>query len=383
MVYTYEFVTSLWYKPENFPYYLFEYLPLNIKKKIKSEFYKKHSNYIPYKNIKQFPYFEFIRESLEYITGLGGSEYLIYLRNRLHDCYVSKILGESNCNIVIGYEMSSLRTFVKAKEKNIKTVLDLPQVHYKSIQSNSCNYQQTFNKRNRWVERINKTKEMEMQLADYIITLSDFAKQTLVDNGIGENKIFIANLGFDSEIFIKKDSYRDEGIFKILFVGSITKRKGVDLLLEAYYDLNLPESELILIGGMADASDLLKNFKGNYKYIPFTNQKELSNYYRDADIFVFPSYLDSWGMVVLESMACGTPAIVSENTGSRDAIDDGKDGFVIPAYNKEILKEKIKYFYNNRSAVERFGKRAEKKSSKYIWENYRKNIKSIINQILQ
>jgi glycosyltransferase involved in cell wall biosynthesis len=164
-------------------------------------------------------------------------------------------------------------------------------------------------------------------------------------------------------------------------VGTIKRRKGIHLLLEAYRQLNLKNSELILIGEIADSRDVLKKYKGLYRHISYLGHDKLVSYYQDADVLVLPSYLESWAMVVIEAMACGTPVIVSENTGSREAVIDGVNGFIIPVDDVRRLKERILYFYNNRDKLEYFGRNAREQAETYTWENYRKNIREVILEI--
>jgi glycosyltransferase involved in cell wall biosynthesis len=108
---------------------------------------------------------------------------------------------------------------------------------------------------------------------------------------------------------------------------------------------------------------------------------ELKNIYQKASVFVLPSYMDSWGQVVCEAMACGTPVIVSQNTGSKDVVEDGENGFIVDVANRKQLEEKISYFYHNRSELERMGKNARKSVEHLTWENYYDQINQIIVKI--
>ena len=84
---------------------------------------------------------------------------------------------------------------------------------------------------------------------------------------------------------------------------------------------------------------------------------------------------------MIEAMGCGTPVIVSENTGAKETVSDGVNGFVIPVEDIAALKQKILFFYNNRDKLESFGKNARKRAENYTWENYRKRIREVISEI--
>jgi starch synthase len=377
-----KFITSVWFKPNKFPYALINLFPSKLKKLVKKELEKRYYEDVDGNFVEQFPFFEILREGLDRLLKGYKNELGVYMGNQIHDWYVAKQMDEYKPDVIVGYEASSLRSFKRAKDLNVVTVLDLAQVHYKfldEVRRKYLEYDKTFD--NKISGKVNRVKEEELKCADYIITLSEFVKGTLTSHGISENKIYLANLGFAPEKFRLKETYRRDGTFKILYVGAIIKRKGIRILLEAYSRSNLKNSELILIGGMTKENHFLKEYEGMYKHIPYLSHEQLVSYYQDADLFVFPSYLDSWGMVVIEAMACGTPVVVSENTGSKEVVVNGMNGFIVPVEDVEALKEKILFFYNNRRKLEYFGRNSRRQVEKYTWTNYRKRIKEIILEI--
>ena len=351
------------------------FLPCWIVKELKKRNYE--SIDVSYVKIN---YFIFLLEAL--LKSLNTKNYS-YLINCIFDKWVSAEIKSMDFDIFFGFETTSLESFRICKRLDKICLLDLPIAHYKKQQEllSSVNYSPYGNKKT--ANRINKNKEAELQLADYVIVPSDFVKQTLLDSSVPEKKIIKIPYGVDLDIFRLKENYRKEGKFKILYVGAITIRKGLKYLLEAYKNLGLRNSELILVGGMADGKYLLKECKGLYSYTPFVTQKELNNFYQEADIFVFPSILEGFAQVVIEAMACGTPVIVTPNTGSCDAVRDGVDGFIVPIMNVEKLEEKILYFYENRDKTEEMGRNARAQAEKYSWENYREKIRELILKISQ
>lgn len=377
-----KFITSIWYKPDHFPFNLINILPSELRNRTEKELRKRYYENIDGNLVKQFPFFEIPREALERLLKGYKSDLGIYLENQIHDWYAAGQIDRLKPNIVVGYESSALRTFKRAKSLNIVTVLDLAQVHYKfigKIRRRYLEYDRTFD--SKVSDKEDRVKEKELKCADYIITLSNLVRESLVNYGISENKIYLATLGFDPDKFKLKETYRKVGAFKLLYVGAITSRKGIRLLLEAYRELNLKNSEVVIIGGKSNDSGFLKKYDGMFKYIPYLSHEQLVSYYQDADVFVFPSYLDSWGMVVIEAMGCGTPVIVSENTGTKEVVANGINGFIIPVEDVSALKEKILFFYNNRDKLEYFGKNARKQAKNYTWGNYGKSVREIIEEI--
>ncbi|MBD0257824.1 MAG: glycosyltransferase family 4 protein, partial [Cytophagales bacterium] len=221
--------------------------------------------------------------------------------------------------------------------------------------------------------KINQTKAAEYEYTDYILTLSNYARQTLLDAGVPERKVYTVNLGFDPTLFTPKAAYNHGEGFNFLFVGQLSNRKGVRLVLEAFKQLNLPGATLTIVGALADSKATMEQYEGMFTHVPFLLHDDLVRYYQRADVFVFPSYLDSWAMTVLEAMACGTPVIVTEHTGSRDAVKQG-GGFVIPVDDLEALKERMRFFYHHRDQVEQIGRKAHTVAQAYTWNNYYRQV---------
>ncbi len=79
-------------------------------------------------------------------------------------------------------------------------------------------------------------------------------------------------------------------------------------------------------------------------------------------------------------MACGTPAIVTENTGSKDAVLQG-GGWVLPANNADALRERLKHIFHNREDIEKKGLEAHRIAQNYTWAHYHQQITTILETI--
>lgn len=363
-----KYFTGFWYKPHKFP--------CNILKKIQKfekEFRKRYFEKINPELVSQNPFPEikhrFILKSKNRDLKIG----------REFDRWVAGKIKNMDFDVFIGYELSSLESFTVCRKKGKITILDLAQIHYKEIKKLNESYK-FLNIDSSTLQFMESVKEEELKNSDYIITLSTFAKESLVKNGIPENKIFVLNLGVDTEKFKRKENYINDK-FVVLFVSSITKRKGLVYLIKAFKEIKKDDMELIVIGPSADDFEAVKKNKNILNYIPFLHHEELLKFYHKASIFVFPSVLDSFGQVVLEAMSCGLPVIITENVGAKDCVREGIDGFVIPAGDISALKEKILYFYNNRDKIEEMGKNAAERAKEYTWEKYGERVREVIKKV--
>jgi glycosyltransferase involved in cell wall biosynthesis len=296
---------------------------------------------------------------------------------------VSWVLPFQNYDLLIGYERQCLKSFKRAKRDGKITLLDLASIHAQKQREINKQYNNILTgfKPSSLLDTEKEVKAEELEYADYIITLSEFAKNSCIEAGIQKERIFTVQLGIDMDAFEPKKSY-DTEVFEILLVAGMRHWKGIVDLIETFERLALPNAVLTLVGGSGDALEYVEEHVSEHvRYIPFLHHDELKKMYRKASVFVLPSYMDSWAQVVCEAMACGTPVIVSENTGAKDIVQSGENGFVVELADREQLSEKITYFYNHREEVERMGKNARCSVEHLTWENYYRQIDKIMKMI--
>jgi glycosyltransferase involved in cell wall biosynthesis len=221
---------------------------------------------------------------------------------------------------------------------------------------------------------------LEYQEADYISVPSVLAKETFLLRGFPEAKIIQVPLGVDTQCF--KPVPREDNRFRIIFVG-LSIVKGLHYFLQAIDELNLKDSEVWLIGGInKDIAPFLKKYSLRFKHLGIIPHRDLYQYYSQASIFVNFALEDGFAMALLEAMACGVPVICTENTGAKDIVRDGIDGFILPARNTEALKEKISYFYQYPQKTREMGKQARLRvEASFTWKHYGERIIQIYRRI--
>ena len=300
----------------------------------------------------------------------------------------AKIISFKNLNIIIGWSSFSKETFIKAKKFNCIKILERGSTHIE-FQKKILNDE--FNKLNlKPYLPSNKLIQKELEeyeLADYIVVPSEFARKTFIEYGVNENKIIKIPYGVDLNEFKPLDISRIKGDkFRIICTGTLSVRKGSHILINAFNQLSLKNAELIFVGPIeTNFKKILKNFKNlqNIIFVPKQRQEKLIHYYNNSDIFVLCSLEEGLSMVQAQAMACGLPVICTENTGGSEIIDDGINGFIIPAQNTDILKKKIIELYNDNEKLEKFKKNAIKKSKKISWEIYGNKVIETYKMILK
>lgn len=361
-----KFYTSLFYNPSR----LF-FLPISLNKQIAKGFNRN----VPEKLVSNFWLFEILWRGSSLILSKNFSSKLNYYNMWGYDNIISKKIKKDNCKVFIGFENSSYKSFANAKKLGKICVLDAASVHYKhQIKYYKPNFSNSF------LDKINYRKEKEIELADYIVTLSSFAASTYKEY-CPDKKIFSIPLGVDTSRFTYKEKDLSDDIFTFLFVGNITYAKGVDILIDAFSQIRSKEIKLIFAGAQGDAFILLKK-DNRIDYVGKLNQGELNNLYHNSKVLILPSRLDGFGMVVTEAMATGTPAIVSTHTGAKDLIKHNINGWIFPDGSVDELKNSMLNAYENRSKLNDIGKAASETVKEFTWEKYKKNVQEFYAKLL-
>jgi D-inositol-3-phosphate glycosyltransferase len=113
------------------------------------------------------------------------------------------------------------------------------------------------------------------------------------------------------------------------------------------------------------------------------SQDTLPYYYSAADVLVMPSYYESFGMVALEAMACGTPVIASQVGGLPFLVQNGITGFVVPGGNPEALVKPLTELMSNPELRSQMGKRAASYAENYSWSVISRRIAEVYADMLK
>ncbi|MBV6395695.1 MAG: D-inositol 3-phosphate glycosyltransferase [Anaerolineales bacterium] len=185
----------------------------------------------------------------------------------------------------------------------------------------------------------------------------------------------------------------------VLFVGRIEPLKGVDTLIRAMSCLEFQEVAhpvyLAIIGGEPDAGpdEMTAEMARLQKmcddlsmgqtviFLGKRAQDTLRYYYWAADVLVMPSFYESFGMVALEAMACGTPVIASQVGGLAFLVKDGKTGFLVPDGDSSILCDKLSLLLRNHDLRRRMGAQAAQHAQKYDWKRIASQVRRVYEEL--
>ncbi len=225
------------------------------------------------------------------------------------------------------------------------------------------------------------------------IAVSEVARDSMAQHFPGEYRI-IPN-GVDINRFRPGGPYierfRGDEWKNILFVGRFDPRKGLRYLIKAMYSIveEFPKTRLLIIGG-GPLQNYYKSFirekiSRNVFFLGIVPPEDLPKFYRTADVFVSPATGgESFGIVLLEAMASGTPIVASNIPGYRQVLEHGKEGFLAEPCNPEDLAEKIKTILKNPELAKRMGISGRIKAvNTYSWPKIAEQVEAYYFEIME
>lgn len=297
---------------------------------------------------------------------------------------VTKNLNE-DFDIFVGWSGACLWSFRRAKELGALTIVERGSSH---IQYQTEILQEEYE---RWGLKFTATHQgvyqRELQAyeeCDRIAIPSLFVKRTFLEKGIPESKLIHVPYGVSLSEFYPVP--KEDKTFRVIHCGAISLRKGVQYLLQAFYELNLPEVELWLVGSVdPEIMPFLTKYQSDRIILKGKQpQNTLRWFYSQCSIFCMASIEEGLAMVQPQAMACGLPIIHTTNTGGEDIVRDGIDGFCVPIRDIDALKSRILYFYENPDSLEEMSKNAlQQAQTSLSWDDYGEKIISTYKKFIK
>ena len=205
------------------------------------------------------------------------------------------------------------------------------------------------------------------------------------------SKIYVIPNGID---FDEIQKIRAEDQLKhpaILFVGTYGKVKGIDVLLNAVPIVRkeIPNLHVYIAGKSGSENENLKklvkalNIEENVTFLGFISGDEKYAYYKSADIYVQPSRYETFGVVLLEAMACGKPVIASRVGGIPFVVEDGKNGLLFESENVEELAEKVILLLRDEELRTKMGEAGRERAKRFTWERSAEMTVEVYKEVIE
>lgn len=368
-------------------------LPGNVYDKLSnfpglSEFKKRSFDARLRKFIKSYPFkelFRLLKRKIKFIPLVTVDDVYHHI-----DIKVKKYISKFSVDGVYAYDDGALETFRYAKSKGIKCFFDLPIVHWRCYQSLLADEAE---KNPEWAETLGvfsdskeklMRKDEELQLADCIFVASSFTKESILKYYPYplSSPVKVIPYGFP-DVYDGR-TYEDNSHRKIkfLFVGRLSQSKGLSYLFDAIENFS-DDIELTVVGynSYPNCKVLQEQLK-KHKYIGTLTHDNVLKEMRNADVLIFPSLFEGFGMVVTEAMSQGTPVIASNRTCAVEFIRNGENGWLVEAGSLVSLMAAIKDVLAKKDRLANIGREAAKTARQRPWSIYENELVKSINDFL-
>lgn len=208
---------------------------------------------------------------------------------------------------------------------------------------------------------------------DAFIANSNAARSYIVkDLGVDESRVFSRTYLVPDATSMQRHAVpmvdgRAQGAGPVfLYVGQLIERKGLKLLFDACQRLKssgLSRFTVLVVGDGEGRDEFRAHVQAaglseQVEWAGWVPYEQLGPYFERSDVFVFPTYEDVWGMVVLEAMVFGKPVLCSKGANSCEMVVPGENGHVFDAGNSEQLADGMRSFFDNPGLVSRMGQRS-------------------------
>jgi len=244
-------------------------------------------------------------------------------------------------SVFFAYDTGALEAFQWCRERRIKTVLN-------QMDPNRFEVELVREEEKHWPnwalnnivvpEDYFRRREQEWALADKVVVNSEFCRQALVKQAVPLKKLFVMPLSY--EVPALGSSYQISAFqrfsfsafsaapLRVLFLGQVILRKGIQYLFEAARMLKKENIHFDIVGPIGISKDALAFAPSNMTFHGCAARDKAAQWYRQSDVFVLPTLSDGFAITQLEAMAHGLPVVTTPCCG--EVVTDGIDGFIIP-----------------------------------------------------
>lgn len=285
--------------------------------------------------------------------------------------------------VIQAYEYTALGAFRRAKSEGVARVLYLPSFdsrRFEEIQRREKDqWPELVGPRDAYFnakfERRYARRQEEIELADVIVTNSALTAQSHIGAGANPAKFQPVALAAPRPIHAVRERLHRSGVpLTAMWAGPFSLRKGAHYLLDAWQILNAGRTaRLDVYGSIQLPNRLLSNADDTVVFHGSVSQPDLFLAYETADVLVFPTLSDGFGMVVAEAMAHGLPVITTDQAGAACLVTP-KNGFVVPAADARALADVLQWCLDNRERLAEMRHYAVDTARRRQWSDYRREL---------
>jgi len=300
------------------------------------------------------------------------------------DAYVAKCLTRfPKVEAVYSYEDSAYSSFKVAYSLGIKRYYDLPIGYWRIAQSI---FHEEMDLNPGWASTLTglndspdklRRKDEELSLASTVIVPSQFVRSTLQKADACIAPVHVVPFGSPPpSVFNVHKSV--QGRLRVLYVGSLTQRKGLSYAIDAVKIMGDQVSFTIV--GRRPVNDCipLNLALSQYTWYETLPHNEILLLMHQHDVLILPSLFEGYALVISEALSQGLPVIATFNSGATESVRHGIEGFIVPIRDSHSIANCLQYLIDNPDELTRFKSSCLKRASELSWKCYENMILDIV-----
>lgn len=362
-------LAAVYYVPTRSPYNLAAYVPGDTGCHLREQLIKRRTDAVPDALVVDFPGVELATRALAATPGLRSVLRHSGVRaiDTAHDAFAASwIRRHRGADIVMPSQGSALRTLRAARDVGAHSVLHVthPLSHNRIVAAEYRKLGGTA------PPPLPPRLYREIETADYLLTASALTTESLLEMGIPERRIKEVPYGIDMTGYDRHEVPRAlANEVRFLFVGKLSIHKGLHVLRDAWSTMAGSGLTLRLVGRPTGAleEEIVSTWRDDRVHV-VPEVAIISAEYQSADVFVFPSFVEGFGMVTLEAMASGLPVIVTDH--SKGVVRHGVDGFVLRPGDADALAHCMRELAAHPDLRAEMSRNARARASQFTWDRF-------------
>ena len=249
-------------------------------------------------------------------------------------------------DVFFGYSYASLEMLEAEKKRGVLTVLDQIDpgaVEFQLVAEEMARFPELAGPPPEFPAAYYERNQREWTLADRIVVNSEWSRNALVKQGVAPEKLVVVPLCYEmedeAEVRSQNSDLQFSSMLRVLFLGQVILRKGIQYLLEAARKLEQDNIHFDVVGPIGISAEAVASAPRNVTFHGKANRDQVGAWFRKADLFVLPTLSDGFGITQLEAMSHGLPVITTPCCGG--VVGDGVDGFIIPPRDADGLAKTL------------------------------------------
>lgn len=251
-------------------------------------------------------------------------------------------------SMFFAYDTGALEAMAWCRERGLKCVLnqmDPNRVEVELVQAEEKKWPGWALRELSVPEAYFARREQEWALADRVVVNSEFSRRALIQQGMPADKLVVVPLCYEADEPKRKTESgkrKADGPLRVLFLGQVILRKGIQYLLAAARELERENIQFGVVGPIGISQKALASAPDNVTFHGRTGRDQAAEWYRKSHLFVLPTLSDGFAITQLEAMAHGLPVIATTSCG--EVVSDGVDGVIVPPSDAGALAQAFRRY---------------------------------------